>query len=275
MNLLEKNRSEIILGLLFIESLFLSLVLANKLFFWMLFFLSVITVFFYALLILNIPVKKFMEHEKRDDVFLVLAMTIMLNANISVFQNRLFLALILVAYYLGLRVLVNSFKKNAASQFQKNILNLSVLFTIFLGSNLIINISVIGQKEIGEFVLVPLNLLLFAAIYLLSYYNFIKNKITAKWAKSYSLVLAFILTETSLLSSFYLERYPSIYKVESTTSMSIVTLPLFLIVIYYLVYGLMLHKLENRFTTKVIIEYLSVFSVIIITLFITIKWFAS
>ncbi|RJO61417.1 hypothetical protein C4544_02775 [candidate division WS5 bacterium] len=274
MQALAKYRSDTILALLFVESILLSLVVENKGLFWVLFLASTVTVFLYCLMFLNIQLKNFKEDKKRDDILLIVVMTAMFNANITVFQNRLFLALLFILYFVGLRHLVRIFEKDAMGQVQKNALNLSVLFTIFLGANLITNVSIILQKELSDFVALPANLLLFGFVYVLSNYNFIKNKASKKWARTYSLVLALILTETSLISGFYLERYPSIYKVESTSSMAIVTLPLFLVVIYYLAYGLMIHKLGKNITSRVLLEYLSVSVIIMATLFITIRWFA-
>lgn len=274
MQALAKYRSDTILALLFVESILLSLVVENKGLFWTLFAASTITVFLYSIMFLNIPLKKFREDKKRDDILLIVVMTAMFNANITVFQNRLFLALLFIVYFVGLRYLIRIFKKEAVGQVQKNALNLSVLFTIFLGANLITNVSIILQKELSDFMTLPTNLLLFAFVYALSNYNFIKNKVSKRWARTYSLVLALVLTETSLVAGFYLERYPSIYRVESTSSMAIVTLPLFLVVIYYLVYGLMIHKLGKNITSRVLLEYLSVSTIIVATLFITIRWFA-
>lgn len=274
MQALAKYRSDTILALLFVESILLSLVVENKGLFWTLFAASTITVFLYSIMFLNIPLKKFREDKKRDDILLIVVMTAMFNANITVFQNRLFLALLFIVYFVALRYLIRIFKKETVGQVQKNALNLSVLFTIFLGANLITNVSIILQKELSDFMTLPTNLLLFAFVYALSNYNFIKNKVSKRWARTYSLVLALVLTETSLVAGFYLERYPSIYRVESTSSMAIVTLPLFLVVIYYLVYGLMIHKLGKNITSRVLLEYLSVSTIIVATLFITIRWFA-
>ncbi len=271
----EKYRSDVILGLLYIESMLLTLVLANKLYFWLLFILSFITVFLYMLMFFGIELKKFLEYKKRDDILFILFITAFMNANIAVFGNHFILALVFLAYFLGLRYLAGMFKKGSMNQIQKNALNLSVLLAVFLGTNILVNLEIILQKYFGDFAVLTGGLSIFAFIYLLSFYNFAKNRITKKWTKAYSTVLAFLITEISLAASFYLERYPSIYKVENTTSLSIVTLPLFTIVIYYLVYGLMIHKLEERFTSRVIIEYLSVSSVIFFTLFVTIRWFGS
>jgi hypothetical protein len=274
MQALAKYKSDTILALLFIESILLSLVVESKGLFWFLFAVSVITVFLYCLLFLNISIKKFLENKKRNDIFLIVLMTALFNANIAVFQNRIFLSVLFILYFLGIRYLIRFFDKGSMGQVQKNALNLSVLFTIFLGANLITNVVIILQKGVSDFVVLPINLLLFGFIYLLSYYHLIKNKAGKKWTRIYSLALAFILTETSLLAGFYLERYPTIYKVESMSDMAIVTLPLFLIVIYYLLYGLMIHKIEKRLTLRVLLEYLSVSIIITLTLFVTIRWFA-
>ncbi len=273
MDVFKKNKSDLILAFLYVESLLLSLILENKGFFWLIFVLSSVTVFFYCIMSLRIDIKKFLESDKKYDVFLVVAMTAMFNANVMVFSNRLVLAIIFLGYYLGLRYLVGMFKKGPVNQIQKNALNLSILFTVFLGSNLLTNITIALQKETGDIIVVLANAALFAAIYFISYYNFIKNKVAKKWVKAYSVILALILSETSLIAGFYLERYPSIYKVESTTNMSIVTLPLFLVIIYYMLYGLMIHKVENRLTSRVLMEYIGISAIIMATLFVTIRWF--
>lgn len=274
MKAIARNKSDLILAFLYIESILLSLITENKGFFWMLFLLSTVTVFFYCLLFLEIHWKRILESEKRYDVALVVAMTVMFNANVMVFANRLLLGIIFFVYYLGVRYLMEMFKKGQVNQMQKNALNLSAIFIIFLGSNLLTNIAIAAQKGVGEIVVPIVNAMTFAFIYLISYYNFTKNKVAKKWTRAYSLVLALILTETAILSGFYLERYPTIYKAEGVSNMSIVTLPLFLVVIYYLVYGLMIHKLEKRMTPRVLMEYIGISVVIILTLFITIRWFA-
>lgn len=273
MNLLKKNKSDLLLAFLFLESVLLSMMLDSKGFFWMLFIASSITMFFYAILFLELPIKKFLDNDKKYDVFLVVVMTAMFNANVMVFSNRLVLAISFAIYYVGLRALMGMFKKGLVNQVQKNALNLSVLLTVFLGSNLLTNITIAVEKALGEFVILPATAILFAFIYLISYYNFIKNRISKKWARLYSVVLSIILSETALIAGFYLERYPSIYKVESTSNMSIVTLPLFLVVIYYMIYGLMIHKLEKRLTSRILMEYVGISVVITLTLFITIRWF--
>lgn len=274
MSFLAKNKSDVILGLLFIESILLSLVLENKGLFWLIFIISAITVFLYSTMVLEIPIKHLRESDKRDDVIFILVMTVLINANIMIFPNRLILSIIFLLYYSGLRYLLSIFKKDAVGQIQKNALNLSALFVIFLGINFNANISIIVEKSTGGFVVLPATVLIFVSIYLIAYYNFIKNRVAKKWAYTYSLSLALILSETALLAGFYLEKYPSIYKAESTSNMSIVTLPLFLVVIYYMLYGLMIHKLEKRLIPRVLMEYIGISTVIIATLFITIKWFA-
>jgi len=273
MNFLTKNKSDLLLAFLFLESILLSMMLDSKGFFWMLFIASSITMFFYAIFFLELPIKKFLDNEKKYDVFLVVVMTAMFNANVMVFSNRLVLGIIFAVYYAGLRGLMGMFKKGFVNQAHKNALNLSVLLTVFLGSNLLTNITIAVEKALGEVVILPATIILFAFVYLISYYNLIKNKVAKKWAKGYSLVLSLILSETALISGFYLERYPSIYKVESTSNMAIVTLPLFLVVIYYMIYGLMIHKLEKRLTSRVLMEYVGIAVVITLTLFITIRWF--
>lgn len=274
MKISARNKSDLVLAFLYIESILLSLIIENRGFFWLLFLLSTVTVFFYSIILLEIHWKKVLESEKKYDVAIVVAMTAMLNANVMVFANRLILGIILLAYYIGLRYLMGMFKKPAVGQIQKNALNLSVLFIIFLGSNLLTNIAIVLEKGLGEVMVALANIVMFVFIYLISYYNFTKNRVAKKWARAYSVVLALILSEASLLAGFYLERYPSIYKVESTSNMSIVTLPLFLVVIYYMVYGLMIHKLEKRLSSRVLMEYIGISVVILITLFITIRWFA-
>lgn len=273
MEIFKKNKPDLILAFLYVESILLSLILENKGFFWLIFVLSSITVFFYCIIFLKIDVKKFLENEKKYDVFLVVVMTAMFNANVMVFSNRLVLAVLFLGYYLGLRYLMGMFRKGLVNQIQKNALNLSVLFTVFLGSNLLTNIAIAVEKETGEIIVVLVNVALFTFVYLISFYNFTKNKVAKKWVKTYSVVLALILSETSLIAGFYLERYPSIYKVESTSNMSIVTLPLFLVIIYYMLYGLMIHKVEKRLTSRVLMEYVGISAVIMLTLFITIRWF--
>lgn len=273
MSFLAKNKSDVILGLLYIESILLSLVLENKGLFWLIFAIAAITVFLYSVMVLDIQIKKFWENGKRDDVVFVIVMTALINASITVFPNRLILSVIFLIYYTGLRYLIRMFKKGAMSQIQKNAINLSALFVVFLGANFNTNIAIIAEKGIGGFAVLPAVMLLFASVYLIARYNFSKNKVSKKWARAYSLVLALILSETALLAGFYLERYPSIYKTENAANMSIVTLPLFLVVIYYMLYGLMMHKLEKRLLPRVLMEYIGVSAVIMVTLFITIKWF--
>lgn len=269
------NKSDLVLAFLYVESILLSLIIENRGFFWLLFAFSTITVFFYSIIFLEIHWKKILESEKKYDVTIVVVMTAMLNANVMVFANRLILGVILLAYYVGLRYLMGMFKSSTVSQMQKNALNLSVLFTIFLGSNLLTNITIILEKGVGGIAVALSNVVMFAFLYLISYYNFAKNRVPKKWARVYSAVIALILSEASLLAGFYLERYPSIYKVESTSNMAIVTLPLFLVVIYYMLYGLMIHKLEKRLASRVLMEYVGISAVILITLFITIRWFAT
>jgi len=269
---LKKNKSDLVLVFLYIESMLLSLIVENKGFFWALFILSTVTVFLYCLLFLEIHWKKVLESDKRYDVALVVVMTALFNANVMVFANRLVLAILFFIYYLGLRYLVGMFKKGAVVQTQKNAINLAVLFTVFLGANANANVSVILEKSIGSFVMILSTAIIFVSIYLISYYSFLKNKVAKKWTHAYSIVLALILSEAAIVSGFYLEKYPSIYKTESISDMSIVTLPLFLVVIYYLVYGLMIHKVEKRITTRVLMEYLGISLVIFITLFVTIMF---
>lgn len=273
MSFLAQNKSDVILGLLFVESILLSLVLENRGLFWLIFIVSATTVFFYSIMVLSVQVKKIWGSDKRDDVIFILAMTALLNANITVFPNRLILGIILVAYYAGLRYLIWMLRKETAGQIQKNALNLSALFIVFLGANLNANIAMIAEKSIGGFAVVLANALLFVSVYLLARYSFVKNRIAKKWARAYSLVLALVLSETALLSGFYLERYPSIYKTENVSDMSIATLPLFLVVIYYMLYGLMMHKLEKRMAPRILMEYIGISAVIMVTLFVTIKWF--
>jgi hypothetical protein len=274
MSFLAKNKSDVILGLLFIESVLLSLVLENKGLFWAIFVVSTITVFLYSIMVLDIHVKKFLESDKRDDVIFIIIMTALMNANITVFPNRIILGVIFIAYYIGLRYLIWMFERRTVSQTQKNALNLSVLLIVFLGANFNANIAMIAEKSIGGFVVLPATLLIFIPTYLVTYYNFTKNRVSKKWTRVYSLVMAFILSETAILAGFYLERYPSIYKVESVSNMSIVTLPLFLVVIYYMLHGLMIHKLEKRLAPRLLMEYIGISAVIMATLFVTIKWFA-
>src|SRR3990167_9800502 len=192
MSFLAKNKSDVILGLLIIESILLSLVLESKGLFWMIFIVSATTVFLYSIMVLDVRVKKFWESDKRDDVIFILVMTALINANITMFPNRLILSVIFLAYYAGLRYLIWMFEKGTVSQIQKNALNLSALFVIFLGTNLNANIAMIAEKSIGGIVVLPATLLLFASIYLIAYYNFIKNRVSKKWARAYSLVLALI-----------------------------------------------------------------------------------
>lgn len=275
MGYLAKNKSDFILVLLFVESILLSLVLENKGLFWFLFVVSSMTVFLYSIMVLKVQLKGFWSHEKRNDILFILAMTSLLNANIMIFPNRIILSVIFLGYYAGLRYLIWMFKNNKTSQIQRNSLNLATLVVIFLGTNFNANIGIILEKIIGGIIVLPLTLLLFASIYLVAYYAFTKNAVKKLWAHTYSLVLALILSETALLAGFYLERYPSIYRGESSSNMSIVTLPLFLIVIYYMLYGLMIHKVQNRLNPRLLLEYLGISSIIMATLFITIKWFAS
>ena len=54
MSFLAKNKSDVILGLLFIESILLSLVLENKGLFWFIFIVSAITIFLYSIMVLDI-----------------------------------------------------------------------------------------------------------------------------------------------------------------------------------------------------------------------------
>ncbi len=272
---LEKIRSDIILGLLFIESILLTLVVGNKLYFWLLYLLSFVSVFLYCLIVLDVPVKGFLKNTKRNDVVFIVSLAAIFNANAAIFNNRLVLALVFIGFYSGLRFLVKTFKANTATQIQRNGFNLAVLFIVFLGSNLIANLEIIAEKTFGEFAILPFNILIFALVQMATYYNFMKNRVAKRVARVYSVALALLLTETSLIAGFYIEKYPNLYKAENSANLSIVTLPLFLITIYYLTYGLMIHKIQKKFTAKVIIEYLSVSSVIFFTLFITIKWFGS
>ncbi len=274
MSFLAKNKSDAILGLLFMESILLSLVLENKGLFWLIFIASTVTVFLYSIMVLDVQIKKFWGNGRRNDIIFIITMTALMNANIMIFPNRIILAIIFAAYYAGLRYLIWMFKKETVTQIQKNAINLAALLAVFLGTNFNANIAIIAEKSMGGFVVLPATALLFAPIYLIAYYNFIKNRVAKKWTHVYSLVLALILSETALLAGFYLERYPSIYKTENASSMSIVTLPLFLVVIYYMLYGLMIHKLEKRLVPRVLMEYVGISVVIMATLFITIKWFA-
>ncbi len=273
MKLIEKNKPDILIGFLFIESLLLSLLVTNMSSFWVLYVFSILTVVFYLILKLGISPKELLEDKRKYDVFAAVMMTAMLNANISVLSNRLILIVILVAYYLGFRFVVGTFEKESLNQIEKNALNLSVLLTIFLGGNLITNLAIIVEKGTG-FVVLAGSVLLFMFVYLLSFYNFVKNKVAKKWAKVYAVVLALVLSEISLLSGFYLEKYPNLYKSDSASGIAITTASLFMVVIYYMLYGLLIHKVEKRLYPKLILEYLAISGVIIVTLFITIKWFA-
>lgn len=272
MELIEKNKSEILLGFLFIESLLLSLLVGSAGTFWALFAISVATAFFYVILKFNVHPARVLADEHRYDIFLVVVMTAMLNANISIISNRIILLAILLAYFYGLRYLIGTFIKGTLNQVQRNSLNLAVLLTIFLGGNLITNLSMILERNIGGLAAFPSSALLFMLVYLLSFYNFVKSKVARKRAKVYAAVLALILSEVALLSGFYLEKYPNIYNSENAGNIAIATAPLFMVVIYYLLYGLLIHKVEKRIYPKLILEYIGVASVIIITLFITIKW---
>ena len=274
MGLITKNKSDFLLILLFAESILLSLVLESKGMFWFLFVVAAATVFFYSVMVLKVQIKDFWSSGSRDDILFIVAMTTLLNANIMIFPNRIVLSAIFLGYYVGLRYLIWTLSKERVSQVQKNALNLSGLFLIFLGSNFNANIGIILEKSLGGVVLLPLTALLFVSIYLVSFYTLTKNSVKKVWVRTYSLTLSLILSETALLAGFYLERYPSIYRTENASNMSIVTLPLFLIVIYYMLYGLMIHKVQKRINPRLLMEYIGISTVIMATLFITIKWFA-
>lgn len=274
MKLIEKNRSDIILALLFIESVFLSFAMGNRGLFWFIFIVSAVTVFLYGLLVLNIPVKTFLQENKKNDVLLIVFMTAMFNANVVVFQNRIILAIVFAVYYVGLRFLVRMFKDGPINQIQKNALNLSVFITVFLGSNFIFTFLISLEKGTNNIILIPINIILFFFIYLISYYSFTKNRVATKWSRTYSLVLALVTSEVSMLTGFYLQKYPTFYKTENISNVAITTAPLFIIVTYYCIYGLMIHKLEKNFYPRVIFEYVGTATIIILTLLVTIKWSA-
>lgn len=275
MELLVKNKSDIFLALLFIESVVLASVVGSTGVFWFFFMVSVLTVFAYVFSEFDIRLKSFIENNHRNDALLIAFMTVVLNANVAIFLNRVIALVIFASYYLGVRYLSKSLKGQLKNQIQKNALNLSVLITIFLSSNIFTNMHIVLEKKIGGASLLLLSLATFSMVLLISYYSFIKNNIAIKWARVYSYTLALVLTEVLLVSSLYIESYPSLYGGDGMANLSITTTSLFLTVFFYSLYGLMMHKANQKFHPKIILEYVSISAVIIVTLFLTIKWFVS
>jgi len=275
MELLSKNKSDILLALLFIESVVLSSVVESTSIFWFFFIASGLTVIAYVFSEFDISIKSLPGSSHRNDALLIFFMTMVLNANIAIFLNRIVALVIFALYYLVVRYLLEALKGNIKNQIQKNALNLAVLITIFLSTNIFTNMHIVLEKKIGGLSILLLCLATFSTVYFLSYYSFVKNNIVIKWARVYSYVLAVVLTEVLLIASFYIESYPSLYGGDGVASLSITTTSLFLTVFFYSLYGLMMHKVNKKFHPKIILEYISISIVIILTLFLTIKWFVA
>lgn len=270
---IKQHKLDIYLALLFTESVALLSVTGKIGFFWFIFILLLLTSFLYSLAGFNSTVKSVFKSDYRYDIAFVTFMTIVLNANITVLTNKFISIIIFAVYYIGIRYFTKIRSGETKTRIQKNILNLFVLLCVFLGSNIFTNLYIAAGKSSEMLAVLIMPFLILGMVFALSYYSFVRNNIAVKWSKVYSWVLAIILTEIFLVSGFYIEEYPSLYRMEDGGGFSITTTALFMTVIYYSLYGLMIHKIDKKFHPKTILEYISISVIIITTLFLTIKWF--
>jgi len=266
-----RYKSDFILLVLTLESFFLWLAAAEKGLFWLFFVISIITATILASAYFKLTILEILKSPRLPDILFFILLVLVFNVNIVIIPHILILLLALIFYFFGMKYFLKMIKKENSSQAQKNVIVLATLIILFFGSNLFTTITLNISNGSNSLALLVITLCFFAFIYLISKYSFEKNKVISQITKVYSLAISIILCELFVVFSFFSEKYPNL-KQGNTAVISISVASLFIVLVYYCIWGLLIHKLEDKLNFRIIFEYVGITFVIIMTLILTIKW---
>lgn len=162
-----------------------------------------------------------------------------------------------------------------AALINRNTLVVISFISVFLGSSAAFRFYMLLSTT-GSLVLVQAGLILtiFLIFYLVSSFLTWENSANTDPGKlrPYAFVCSLLGTEVAWASCMWIVNYPVI-SVQEKANLGGTPLPAILLtIIFYFLWGILFHKLDNSLTKKVLTEYIFIATLFITVLLITAKW---
>lgn len=183
--------------------------------------------------------------------------------------------LLLANYFLwiSLRKVYNL--SDRAAVLHRNVLIVISFLSVFLGSTTIFRLYMLldtsGSRGIYQSLLV---VLIFVLFYLVSSFLIWENGADEdqKKLKPYNVVCSLLGAEIAWISSIWIVNYPVIATQERANLGGTPLPAVLLTIVFYFLWGIVFHKLDNSLTRKVLTEYVFIATIFITVLLATARW---